>query len=296
MVAPGDILDRIADHDAREPVRQVLVAQLPGALDIDDGDTLSGAAGTLPGPVRVHSFGRGPQIALAAGVVGGRGRALLEPLGLFRQGGRRRRALWCRPCGHGAGLDVRRLDLGEGRKPGGQLQGPVGPVAPAPYTIEEREVRHGAPSGRPGGRRGQGGPRPLLVAEQRLQGELFVAEEHVEGGEVRPGGRPYAIRAGAQPGLGPCDDDQLRLGSLIGESSSVGSRARRSGALTWECLIGHRGDRSLRVRAPCLCRVRAPWLCSVLPVATLLPTPRYVHPLREIRLNSSWLGSPCISA
>lgn len=88
VVAPGDILDRIADDDAREPVRQVLVAQLPGALDIDDGDTLSRAAGTLPGPVRVHSFGRGPQIALAAGVVGGRGRALLEPLGFFRQDGR----------------------------------------------------------------------------------------------------------------------------------------------------------------------------------------------------------------
>lgn len=247
VVAPCDVLDRVADDNAGELLRQVLVAQLPGSFDIDDGDVLSRAAWPLPRPVRVHAFGRGCQVALAPGEVGCRGCAFLEPLGLFGLGFRRG-AVGCGPSGYGAGLEVRRLDLGEGRQPGGEL---LGPVPAAPYTVEEREVRQRAPAaaGRSLRLRRQSGPGPFLTAEHRFQRELFVAQEHVQCGDVRPGGRPYALSVGAQPGLGPCDDDQLRLGSLIGESSSVGSRARSSRALTWEFLIGHRYDRSLRV--PC---------------------------------------------
>lgn len=285
VVAPCDVLDRIADDDAGELLRQVLMAQLPGSFDIDDGDVLSGAARPLPGPVRVHALGRGRQVALAAGEVGCRGCALLEPLGLFGPGFRRA-AVGCRPSGYGAWLEVRRLDLGEGGQPGGEL---LGPVPTAPYTVEEREVRQRAPAAACRSRRlrRQSGPGPLLTAEHRFQRELFVAQEHVQCGDVRPGGRPYALGVGAQPGLGPCDDDQLRLGSLIGESSSVGSRARSSGALTWECLIGHRYDRSLRV--PCSLSF-VDCALSVLGLRGGHPAPSAAArppSLREIRFKSS---------
>jgi hypothetical protein len=51
--------------------------------------------------------------------------------------------------------------------------------------------------------------QPLLAAEQRFKGELFVAEEHVEGRHIGTGRRADALCLGAQPGLGARDDDQF---------------------------------------------------------------------------------------
>ncbi len=81
----------------------------------------------------------------------------------------------------------------------------------------------------PARRRGGGGPQSVLVAEQRLQSELFVREEHVQGRYVGAGGRADVPLAGAQPGLGPGDDDQLLLGFSVGESHAVGARPAGSG-------------------------------------------------------------------
>ncbi|WP_179382255.1 hypothetical protein [Streptomyces sp. SA15] len=185
VIAPGQVGQRGADDDSGRLGGQVLVAQLPAALDVDHRHPLPRSTGPLPRPVGVDALGRGPQIALTVREVRCDGRPLLQPgvLPDLPEGG-----------GYGARLHVRSVDARQGGDPRPQLVAVS--LTPA-YPVEERQVGHVL-----GDRRLE---QLLLAAEQRFKGELFVAEEDVQGRHIGIGRRADAFALGPQPGLGACD-------------------------------------------------------------------------------------------
>ena len=215
MVAPAEVGRRRSGQDTAGVLREVLVDEQPGALDVDDAHPGPVATGLGDGPVGIDPGRGGSQVALAPGEVRGR-RGCGRPV---RGLDRRRLGGW---------LDVGGADQWVGEKPAGQG---VQAIVVGAHAVERRHLRAAA------GVQGAGQDR-LLGSEQRGHPCAFLLEDGGQPAGVR-GGRAGPVRPHPQPGGLLGDDDQLPLRTLTGRSVRAScSRSRHASSPSVVALTG----------------------------------------------------------
>jgi hypothetical protein len=196
MVAPVDAREHRAGDDATLVLRQVFVREAPGALDVDDADVASPAAGLRPRPARIDAARRCVQVDLPGAQIG-RGR-----WGLLR---RRRHVVDARQFD--TRLDERRFDELVPRELGLQLgHATLGDL----HLVEDGKILHRRLR-RHAVRRL---PRhdPLLGRSEDGLHRRAVTREHLRDvGHFLACGRHEPSGRGPECGLRTHDDDKLRV-------------------------------------------------------------------------------------